>query len=202
MKEGFYMKKLLALATTLLLNPFTALAISLSDIQNNPDQYVLVLRQPTVNTYVDSYSIASLRYDPPYYAMSGDVYLVEYNSNMIIKTNAITTYDATRSFKTLLLANHKAHPNVSGHDILVPTLEEMKKNDGITFHFGKTEVWNLDGNYISAMTNSEMDVLLGSSVNDQTMCAIGSSSYHAANYMFYKGYKKYFAPKFDSENLY
>lgn len=69
------MKKILALAAALLLTPFTALAISLSDIQNNPDQYVLVLRQTTINTYVDSNSIASLRYDPPYYAMGGDVYL-------------------------------------------------------------------------------------------------------------------------------
>lgn len=196
------MKKILALAAALLLTPFTALAISLSDIQNNPDQYVLVLRQTTINTYVDSNSIASLRYDPPYYAMGGDVYLVEYNGNKIIKTNAITTYDGTRSFKTLLLAKYKAHPNINSHDLLVLTLEDLQKDDGITLHFGKTDVWDLDGNYIRSMSNSEMDALLGSSFNGKIMIAIGSSAYHAANYMFYKGYNKYFGPKFDSENLY
>ena len=64
------MKKILLLLLGLILIPFSAFAISLSEIQSDPGRYVKVAEGQTTTMYVDSYSIQSLRYAPPYYTMS------------------------------------------------------------------------------------------------------------------------------------
>lgn len=196
------MKKLLALATAFLLTPFSTLAISLADIRNNPDQYVLVTRESNYNIYVDSYSIASLRYDPPYFAMSGKVYIVIYNMDAILKSTATTTYDGHRSLKHLFLEERKTHPSTSANDLYILALDDMQKNSGLTFHCGPADVWNLDGNYQGSMTSDQMNSLTTNAKTNELSCELASSAYQIANYFFYKGYNLYFGPKFDSENLY
>lgn len=59
------MKNILLTATALFLAPITTLAVSLSDITDNPDEYVMVSSNSTSAFYVDSYSISSIRYEPP-----------------------------------------------------------------------------------------------------------------------------------------
>lgn len=59
------MKKILLLLLGLILIPFSAFAISLSEIQSDPGRYVKVAEGQTDACYVDSYSIKSLRYAPP-----------------------------------------------------------------------------------------------------------------------------------------
>ena len=55
------MKKILLLLLGLILIPFSAFAISLSEIQSDPGRYVKVAEGQTTTMYVDSYSIQSLR---------------------------------------------------------------------------------------------------------------------------------------------
>lgn len=200
------MKKLLALSTAIFLTPLTALAISLSDIENNPDEYVLVGKNAKVNLYVDSYSIASLRYDPPYYAMSSDIYMVMYSINSILKTNLTATYDYNRCFKSLFIDEYKSHPNSKNSYIIGLTLHDLEEDNGLTSYLGDADIWGMNGNYIYSLTGSELSTLIlvesDSLDTDVTRCPLGSPVYHAANYMFYKGYNEYFGPKFDSQDLY
>lgn len=65
------MKKILLLLLGLILIPFSAFAISLSEIQSDPGRYAKVAEGQTTTMYVDSYSIQSLRYAPPYYTIQG-----------------------------------------------------------------------------------------------------------------------------------
>lgn len=200
------MKKLLALSAALLLTPLTISAISLSDIKDNPDEYVLVSQSSKGDSYVDSYSIASLRYEPPYYAMSSTVYMVLYSTNSIIKTTLTATYNYDRSFKSLCIAEYKFHPGANKNYIINLALQDMMDNDGLTTYFGAAECWDLDGNYQDSLTSSEFNTLLylgsDSLDTDVTQCPPDTPVYHIANYMFYKGYDEYFSPKFSSKGLY
>ena len=67
------MKKILLLLPGLILILFSAFAISLSEIQSDPGRYVKVAEGQTTTMYVDSYSIQSLRYAPPYYTIQGKI---------------------------------------------------------------------------------------------------------------------------------
>lgn len=91
------MKKILLLLLGLILIPFSAFAISLSEIQSDPGRYVKVAEGQTTTMYVDSYSIQSLRYAPPYYTIQGKIYYVSYTGNCIEKSTVIFNYDYDRS---------------------------------------------------------------------------------------------------------
>ncbi len=197
------MKKLLALSAALFLTPLSTLAISLSDIQSNPDQYVLVSQDSESACYVDSYSIDSIRYEPPYYAMNGTVYLVLYSSNSILRYTVTETYDYNRCSKSLYVAERKAHPNASKQYIFDLMLKEMQMNNGLTSYTQSTDIWDLDGNFLVSLSSDDMYTLDNIySVSPVSQCTLNSPSYHVANYMFFKGYNEYFGPRFSSKNLY
>ena len=83
------MKKILLLLLGLILIPFSAFAISLSEIQSDPGRYVKVAEGQTTTMYVDSYSIQSLRYAPPYYTIQGKRVCQEFCVNRFNKQHRI-----------------------------------------------------------------------------------------------------------------
>lgn len=79
------MKKILLLLLGLILIPFSAFAISLSEIQSDPGRYVKVAEGQTTTMYVDSYSIQSLRYAPPYYTQFKERYTMSHIQVIVLR---------------------------------------------------------------------------------------------------------------------
>nr|DAV59622.1 MAG TPA: hypothetical protein [Caudoviricetes sp.] len=199
------MKNILLTATALFLAPITALAVSLSDITDNPDEYVMVSSNSTSAFYVDSYSISSIRYEPPYYSMSCQAYIVSYDINTIFRFDATATYDYNHRFKSLYAYELRQHPGYSRKEILNMAINDFELNNGMTSYLGNMVFWDFDGNYLGEMSARDRDniaYLYGDYGLDDTSCKINSAAYHVANYMFFKGYDEYFNPKFNSKNLY
>lgn len=51
------------------LAPLIASAISLNELQSDPNRYIVIDEDKTYTIYIDSNSIESIRYYPPYYTM-------------------------------------------------------------------------------------------------------------------------------------
>ncbi len=72
-------KRLLATLFPLVFMPYMIFAISLGTIQKNPSQYKKVFEDAAWTTYVDTNSIESLRYSPPYYTLKAKFYNISYS---------------------------------------------------------------------------------------------------------------------------
>ena len=70
------MQKIMVIMLFWLLMPFYSWAISLEEIQSHPERYVKMDESLSCINYIDAESIHSLRCDPPYYTLLGDVYYV------------------------------------------------------------------------------------------------------------------------------
>ncbi len=73
--------------------PFHTSAISLQEIQNNPQKYQMVAQDSKYALFVDSDSIESLRYSPPYYTLKCTSYLVGYLQDVIGSFTINISYD-------------------------------------------------------------------------------------------------------------
>ncbi len=51
------------------LAPLIASAISLNELQSDPNRYIVIDEDKTYTIYIDSNLIESIRYYPPYYTM-------------------------------------------------------------------------------------------------------------------------------------
>lgn len=57
----------------------------------------MVKENQSCAVYVDTNSIQSLRYSPPYYTLKGDTYIVTYANESIYKYNTAFNYDYNKS---------------------------------------------------------------------------------------------------------
>ena len=87
------MKKILIILLSILCIPISAFAISLTTLQNNPDRYLKVDEDSTAAMYLDTYSVKSIRYSPPYYTLSAKTYFVLYPYDYIILCTQTFNYD-------------------------------------------------------------------------------------------------------------
>ena len=87
------MKRLFLFFFLLLSIPFHTSAISLDELQDNPQQYQMIEQDSKYATFVDSDSIESLRYSPPYYTLKCTAYLVDYLQNVIGSFTMNISYD-------------------------------------------------------------------------------------------------------------
>ena len=78
------MKKILIILFAILCIPISGFAISLSTLENNPNRYVKVSENSEAAEYLDTYSVKSIRYVPPYYTLSATTYWVHYTHNDIL----------------------------------------------------------------------------------------------------------------------
>lgn len=186
------MKRILTLLFTLILIPFSTFAISRSDLQNNPERYVKVAEGQTDACYVDSYSIKSLRYAPPYYTIRAKVYGPDYAKNGIFEFTITCFYDYNRNSKQLMENIVAESPNKSDTNSMAKKfMSQLNKNIGIKYTMTDINCYTLDGTYVNSLRPFYNQSVV-----------LNSNPYHAANYMFYKCYNIYFHLKFESENLY
>jgi len=87
------MKQLFLFFFLLLSIPFHTSAISLQELQDNPQQYQLIHQSAKYAFFVDSDSIESLRYSPPYYTLKCTYYGVDYLQGYILSSTLNISYD-------------------------------------------------------------------------------------------------------------
>lgn len=169
--------------------PISALAISLEELQNNTDSYVKILEGKPGTVYVDVNSIHSLRYAPPYYTLSGTMYEVDYNGNMICKTDLSINYDYGSRFSPTLAQNFLIHnQNLSTSSFIAKLFAAVDEYSGLSAGVISEDFWNLDGSYIGHLDSSPIDKIYA-----------GSPIYFTANYFFYKYYNEYFNPQLGND---
>ena len=164
------MKQLFLFFFLLLSIPFHTSAISLHELQDNPQQYQMICQNAEYATFVDSGSIESLRYSPPYYTLKCTSYSVNYFRGDISSSTINISYDIS-------------YRNFNPHKRKLPEL-------GIYISNHYEDIWSPTGNY------HLHDQFLDNQFFDNSDCDINSPYYHVANYLFYKAYDEYYGPKF------
>ncbi len=145
-------KRLLATLFPIVFMPYMIFAISLSTIQNNPSQYEKVFKNAELTVYVDTNSIESRRYSPPYYILQAKFYHILYPEEIIIESNMVFDYDYNYSLKTMSKKIAKDYPYYSVDEKLKLLIQSMDKNSGMTLCINKIRVGTLDGSYIGTAT--------------------------------------------------
>ena len=121
------MKRLFLFFFLLLSIPFHTSAISLQEIQNNPQKYQMIYQNAKCAFFVDSGSIESLRYSPPYYTLKCTYYSVDYLRDYIFSSTMNISY------------------NIS-HRYFNPNKRKMSEL-GIYISTHDEDTWSLNGNY-------------------------------------------------------
>ncbi|KXB94140.1 hypothetical protein HMPREF3191_00044 [Veillonellaceae bacterium DNF00626] len=121
------MKQLFLFFFLLLSIPFNTSAISLQEIQNNPQKYQLIRQTSKYAAFVDASSIESLRDSPPYYTLKCKAYMVNYLRDFI--SSNIITVSYNSSYRDFNLRKRK--------------ISEL----GIYVDNHSEDFWFLNGNY-------------------------------------------------------
>lgn len=170
------MLRLLLLPIILILIPITSHAVSLNDIHNNPNQYILVYSDEKIEEYVDTNSIKSIRYAPPYYVINANALIVSYQHNIIMQTDETFFYNYDNNIRALLKLG------MSKQDLA----NRINMDAGIKYKVNSTSSFNFDGSSFAPTEilhqAPEIPVFL-------------SPVYHSAMFAFYKTYNLYFNPK-------
>lgn len=180
------------LITTLLsiaLIPFTASAISLTELQNNPDRYKAVCENKESTVYVDNDTISSLRYSPPFYSLSADVYIVSYADGKILGETVAMNYDYNQNPDSIIDRIKAEHPHYTQNQIIHYVSDSLVANSGIVISSSKLQLWTLDGDLTFTYTGNGFS---------NTKVPTTSPLYHAANYSFLKYYNKLFSANFST----
>ena len=124
------MKQLFLFFFLLLSIPFNTSAISLDELQANPQQYQMIWQNAEYAIFVDSDSIESLRYSPPYYTLKCTAYHVDYLQDVIDLFTININYD---------ISHRDFNPN-----------KEKTSELGIYISDHYEDTWLLNGNYQSS----------------------------------------------------
>lgn len=174
-------KRLLAILFPIVFIPYMIFAISLGTIQNNSSQYKKVFENAAFTAYVETNSIESLRYSPPYYTLKSKLYVISYSGNNILDYTIAIDYDYNYSLESMIKKIPKNHPDYSNKEIGRILLQSTLENSGMAYDSNEVHAWTLDG--------SDIGRLLPSS---RTKCIPGSIFYEAGLYMFFKYYDRPF----------
>ena len=172
------MKKLFLLLTIFSLFTVSAFAVSLDELRNTPEKYKLVYSDSTSDHYVEIPSINVTRYNPPYYIINATMYMVEYETNIIGKTDTTFFYDYNRSSEVL----KKELPD----NMLI--LEEQEKNSGIQWKMTGVTDYHFDG----SIYRPYLHINPANPKFSSEEAPITSPAYMAATYSFYKAYNMHF----------
>lgn len=175
-------KRLLATLFPIVFMPYMIFAISLSTIQNNPSQYKRVFENAAFTAYVETNSIESLRYSPPYYTLKSKLYVVSYSGNNILDYTIAIDYDYNYSLESMIKKIHKDYSDYSNKEKGRLLLQSTLENSGMAYDSNEVHAWTLDGSDIGILP-------LPSS---RTKCIPGSIFYEAGLYMFFKYYDRPF----------
>ena len=183
------MKRIVALIILFVLIPFSLFAISLSELQNN-SRYEKVDEVKTAAFYVDNYSVKSLRYNPPFYTMQADVYIVNYDGFEIFQTTSAFNYDFKRSKENLFKKYIEEMVNngtpLEESEFYKKIDDDFEKDTGITCTYvGNVNVFDLNGNHLH--TGNYVNY-----ANEPKKLMYYSDFIVVADYVFHKYYNIHF----------
>ena len=159
------MKRLLTALTPLVLAPLSAFAISLSEIQDNPQKYVRISEDAHAASYMDVGTIKSIRYNPPYYTLQCRVILISYNSNRIMDFTNTFNYDYSKNLETRYLAYRSSHPSYTPDQRFDLAMADVEKESGVTFNTSNRSIYNFDGKFLyDSPQTSAKKAMFGSNV--------------------------------------
>lgn len=158
-------------------------AISLYELQHS-DQYKLVYSANTKDIYINLSSVQSLRYNPPYYTLKYQMYLVDYNDSTISLSNFISNYNYNFSIEGI--AESQNLYELSFNDAKPYLIKAKRKDSGIKGSFQIDKLYDLEGRL-----RMDFDVLVN---NDYAPAdySYANPFYRGAAYAFDRAYNKVF----------
>lgn len=177
------MQKFIVTILFLILMPFYSWAISLEEIQSNPERYVKMDEdyQLASTFYMDVNSIQSLCYEPPYYTLQGDVYGVSWGENFIGKMTGIFYYDYRRSGEELAKSIRGRYRNITNNQLNQAIYQELKRDSGVEVSLISGSGYDKAGKFLHDVPMSAFEFK-----NDKI--DIMTLSSRIANYVFYRYY--------------
>lgn len=198
------MKKILIILLAIFFIPITSFAMSLSTLQNNPERYLKHGRGLVSDIYVDTASIQSLDYDPPYYRMKITTYVVVPAFNSISAYSSIFDYDYYYSIESTgkrIIADMNENNEPMDEDVYRERLHNsIEENTGIEMTMEPIAVWTTKGRLISQNKTylrkaaNQFSAIYGiPNVLDRTFpIEYDSNGYELAQYIFHSYYNQYF----------
>ena len=143
------MKKILIILLAILCIPVSTFAITLSTLQNNPDRYLKVDEDSTAAMYLDTYSVKSIRYSPPYYTLSAKTYFVLYPYDYISLCTQTFNYDYNYSMHSTLtrtVSDMNQNGETLDDDVIISRAQTaVQENSGITYSMTYLASWKFNG---------------------------------------------------------
>ena len=147
------MKKILIILLAILCIPISGFVMSLSILENNPNRYIEISELQGMTVYLDSDSIQSLVYNPPYYRMKITAYNVINNLKMIYAISWVFDYDyyySAKSTNDRILAEMSENNEPMTKDMFSEKLEHnLREQTGIEMTMDPLAVWTTKGQLIS-----------------------------------------------------
>ena len=163
----------------LLLTPVLASAISLAEIESDPDRYVDVSNH---QLFVDVTTIDSVRYAPPYYTLEAEVYEVYPNS--IVESLYVVGYNYERSYEGIKEHVRTNYPNLSDAERARQLNVEMQNNTGMYCTVEDESIYSLQGELLNQVEKNSY----------RENISYMSPVFYIGNYLFYRYYNTYFLP--------
>lgn len=143
------MKKILIILLAILCIPLSSYAITLSTLHNNPDRYLKVDEDSTAAMYLDTYSVKSIRYSPPYYTLSAKTYFVLYPYDYISLCTQTFNYDYNYSMHytlTRIVSDMNQNGEMLDDDVIISRAQTaVQENSGITYSMTYLASWKFNG---------------------------------------------------------
>lgn len=143
------MKRILLLIIIQLLYIQTAFAMSLAELQSEPNRYTNYKEVQSSTLYVDLNSIQALRNAHPYYTLKAKIHFVSYASDSIIEVSETYNYNYNQSFDSLVNKALQLYPTYSDDKITDWIFKEAEKNSEITIGSTSIKCYNLDGKHLN-----------------------------------------------------
>ncbi|MFR2884550.1 hypothetical protein [Veillonella nakazawae] len=129
-----------------------AYAISLNELQSN-SQFILVESREKTSSYINQYSIQSIRYEPPYYSLKYTSYIVSYEKQEILMMSGITNYNTNFSSSSII----NRYPELGDDEKSYIRIMEMKKaNPGIIITYMDCKAYDFEGNLKYEKSNYQL----------------------------------------------
>lgn len=144
--KKFWKNLLVILILILAFTAFSsAYAISLDELNNDPDRYVTVLVMPKKIEYIDKKSIVSYPDKWPYYTLLAKHYLFLLDRKEIAEANVMFRYDWDHSSLAYREQALKTFPNDSDKEIAKHVDDMIKADPGIYWTVDLRSIYSLDG---------------------------------------------------------
>lgn len=185
LKGGIFMFKGIVVRSLLLaciLGSFSLIsnAVSLYDLQHS-EQYKLLDSSDSNDFYMNLSSVQSLRYNPPYYTLKYQTYLINYNNSSITSADFIANYNYNQSIEGI----------VKSQNLLMLSSDEAKsylkkakfKDSGITGTYKLNKVYEFDGS-----VKVDFAILNNDNRYEKVEYSYANPLYIGAAYAFKKAY--------------